>query len=103
MKLIPVLFMFISINAFTQNVMTPETLWKLGRVTGLGLSRDGNQVVYSVSTPSIIENKSTKETFVVPVTGGAAIQIFRPDSVMGDKNISPDGKSIIYHKEVKIM
>ena len=33
--LIPLLMM--SLNALAQNIMTPELLWKLGRVTPLGL------------------------------------------------------------------
>lgn len=29
-----------SLNAIGQNVMSPELLWKLGRVTPLGISKD---------------------------------------------------------------
>ncbi len=88
---------------FSQNnKMTPELLWKLGRVSGAGISKEGKSVVYSVTTPNVAENKSAHETFVVPVSGGAAVQTFNKDSVMRDKNISPNGKYIIYDKEVKL-
>ena len=93
----------ISLSAQSQNKMTPEFLWKLGRVTGVGISKDGKSAVYTVSTPNVAENKSTKETFVVPVIGGSAIQTFNKDSVTRDKNISPNGKYIIYDKEVKLL
>lgn len=95
---------------FSQNTMTslpgkmtPELLWKLGRVHGLGLSKDGDSVIYTVTTPNISENKNTHETFVVSIKGGASIQTFNKDSVLRDRNISPDGKYIIYDKEVKLI
>ncbi len=82
--------------------MSPEILWSLGRVSGLGISKDGKSVVYTVSTPNITENKSTRETFIVPVTGGSAVKTFNKDSVMTDKNISHNGIYIIYDKQVKV-
>ncbi|MEO6453147.1 MAG: S9 family peptidase [Ginsengibacter sp.] len=83
--------------------MSPEFLWKLGRVTGLGITKDGKNVAYTVSTPNIAENKSSRETFIVSVNGGASVQTLNKDSVLRDKNISPDGKYIIYNKEVKLL
>ncbi len=83
--------------------MSPEFLWKLGRVTGLSLTKDKKSVVYTVSTPNITENKSTHETFVVSVDGGSSVQTLNKDSVLRDKNISPDGKHIIFNKEVKLL
>ncbi|MBA2250405.1 MAG: S9 family peptidase [Chitinophagaceae bacterium] len=104
MKYFSIAFLLIfSISGFSQNQMTPEFLWKLGRVSGLGLSKDGRHVVYSVSTPDVVENKSKHETFVVSINGGASVQTFSQDSVLRDKNISPDGKYIVYNKEVKLL
>ena len=54
--LMPLLMM--SLCAMAQNVMTPELLWKLGRITPLGLSNDGKNIVYQVNYPSVAENKS---------------------------------------------
>ena len=93
----------LSLSALSQNKMTPEFLWKLGRVAGVGISKDGKSAVYTVSTPNVVENKSIKETFVVPVIGGSAVQTFNKDSVSRDKNISPNGKYIFYDKEVKLL
>jgi hypothetical protein len=50
-----------SLSAMAQNVMSPETLWKLGRVSALGISKDSKNVVYKVTTPSIEENKSNSK------------------------------------------
>ncbi|MEP6615672.1 MAG: S9 family peptidase, partial [Ginsengibacter sp.] len=63
----------------------------------------GKSVVYNVATPNSSDNKSTQETFVVSVNGGASVQTFDKDSVIRNKNISPDGKYIIYNKEVKLL
>ena len=94
---------FLSQHVASQNKLTPELMWKLGRVTGVGISKDGKSAVYSISTPNVTENKSASETFVVPVSGGAAIQTFNKDSITRDKNLSPNGKYIIYDKDVKLL
>ena len=39
-----ILFALFFSSTFAQNRMTPELLWKLGRVSGLGISRDGKYV-----------------------------------------------------------
>src|SRR6478736_6652301 len=88
---------------FCQNKMTPELLWKLGRVSGVGVTKDGKNVVYKVSTPDAAENKTKTEIFVVSVNGGSSVQTFNQDSVIRNKNISPDGKYIIFNKEVKLL
>jgi dipeptidyl aminopeptidase/acylaminoacyl peptidase len=85
-----------------KKVMTPELLWKLGRVSGSGISKDGKYVVYSVSTPDWETNKSTRKHYYIPVTGGEAVEFSKPDSLLKNKNISPDGKYMISHKEVKV-
>jgi len=33
--------------------MTPELLWKLGRVTGVGITNDNSGVEYAVKTPEV--------------------------------------------------
>jgi len=91
-----------SLNAMAQNTMTPELLWKLGRVTVLGISKDGKNVVYKVTTPSVAENKSDNKFYTVPVNGGTAVEVADTKDIVKDKNISPDGKYIVYNEEVKL-
>ncbi|TDE00124.1 S9 family peptidase [Flavobacterium sandaracinum] len=98
--LIPLLMM--SLTAMAQNVMTPELLWKLGRVTPLGISKDGKNVVYKVTTPSVQENKSDSKFYTLPVNGGNPTEVKEIKDVLKDKNTSPDGKYIVYSEEVKI-
>ncbi|MGO4905553.1 alpha/beta fold hydrolase [Flavobacterium sp. W20_MBD1_R3] len=98
--LIPLLMM--SLTAMAQNVMTPELLWKLGRVTPLGISKDGKNIVYKVTTPSIQENNSDTKFYTLPVNGGNPTEIKDTNDLLKNKNISPDGTYIVYNEEVKI-
>jgi len=97
-----VLSALISLFAIGQNKMTPELLWKLGRVEGLGISKDGKYVVYSVHTPDLESNKSTNKSYIIPITGGTATEVNKPDSLLNDKNLSSDGKWMISSKDVKV-
>jgi len=91
-----------SINAVAQDVMTPELLWKLGRVAPMGITKDGKNIIYKVSIPSIEENKSDSKYYSVAVAGGDTREITDYKDILKDKNISPDGKYIVYNEEVKI-
>lgn len=68
-----------------KDIMTPEILWELGRVSGEGLSKDGKQLVFGVSNYNFGDNKSEKNLYVVPVAGGNA-EVFTS---------SPGGESVI--------
>lgn len=94
--------LFIGFTAQAQNVLTPEQLWKLGRVSGRGISKDGKSVVFSVSTPSIEADKSTSKTYMIPIGGGNAVEITNADELLPNTKISPDGKFKISSEEVKI-
>jgi len=85
-----------------QKTLTPELLWKLGRVSALGISNDGKNIVYQVSTPSIEENKSTTKFYSLPIIGGNPTEIEDTKSILKDKNRSPDGKLMLSYKEIKL-
>jgi dipeptidyl aminopeptidase/acylaminoacyl peptidase len=85
-----------------QEVLSPELLWKLGRVSPLGISKDGKNIVYKVSFPSVEENKSNSKFYTIPINGGVATEVKETKDILNDKNVSPDGKWIVYNEEVKI-
>ncbi len=95
------LFCILSSAAFTQTRMTPELLWQLGRVSAVGISSDGKQMVYTVSTPNISENKSKTKRYSIPLTGGVAFEL-SDEVLVDDKSISPDGQYQVTQQEVKI-
>jgi dipeptidyl aminopeptidase/acylaminoacyl peptidase len=101
-KLLFTTLTMMSLSAIGQNVMSPETLWKLGRIAPLGISKDGKNIVYKVTIPSIEENKSNSKTYIIPVNGGNPTEVTETKDLLKDKNISPDGKYIVYNEEVKI-
>ena len=70
--------LFSAMAAKAQNVLTPELLWKLGRVSGKGISKDGKYVIYSVGTPDVAANKVNTKTYAIALTGGV------PDIVMDE-------------------
>ncbi len=82
--------------------MTPELLWSVKRVSGVGLSSDGSTVVYRVSTPLVEENKFANKLYKISVQGGTSEEITASSPTVRDKNISPDGKFRIYDKPVKL-
>lgn len=91
------------IAASAQQVLTPETLWKLGRVSPLGITKDGKTIVYKVATPSVVENKSNSKFYTIPVIGGNPIEIEEAQTkeLLSDKNVSPDGTYFLSDAEVK--
>jgi len=99
------LFSFLFFSAITltaQNVMTPELLWQLGRVSPMGITKDGQSVVYRVTIPSVENNDFSSKVYRVPVLGGTAVEIENHSDLLHDKNLSPDGKHLLYHKAVKL-
>ena len=83
-----------------QQLMTPELLWRLGRVNGLGITPDGKNVVYSVSTPILDANKNMTRYYQVPVDGGAETEVFK--NILPTKNFSRDGRYMLSNREVKV-
>jgi len=92
----------IGLTATAQNVMTPELLWQLGRVSPLGITKDGKNIIYKVSSPSVEENKSDSKVYSIPVSGGKATEITDYETLLKDKNVSPDGKFLLASKEIKV-
>jgi dipeptidyl aminopeptidase/acylaminoacyl peptidase len=94
----------------SQNLLTPETLWSLGRVSYQGLSEDGKTVYYSVSKVNMNENKSETKYFSIPINGGSAQAIKElPESAQvtvegnGDNVvIAPTGNKVAFSREVKL-
>ena len=91
-----------SLVASAQQVLSPELLWKLGRITTLGVSIDGKNIVYKVAIPSMEENKSNSKFYTIPLIGGNATEVADTKDLLKDKNLSPDGKYLLSSQEVKI-
>lgn len=91
------------INSVGQSIFGPEQLLQLGRVSALGISKDGKELIYRVSTPSVENDNFSAKFYAVALSGGAAREIIQYKNLLNDKNISPDGKYLIYHEKVKVL
>lgn len=101
-KIVFLIAITMSISVPAQEILTPELLWKLGRVTPLGISKDGKNAIYKVTTPSIEENKSNSKLFSIALNGENLTEIKESKDFLNDKNISPDGRFLMYNEEVKL-
>ncbi len=97
------LLIFISTMTFAQKTnMTPERLIQLGRVSGKGISTEGNQIIFGVSKYSFNTQKKTNSTYSVGIDGDEVKKIAKKDANLHDKSISPDGKYKIVVKNEKL-
>ena len=102
-RLLLILLISAPVYCLAQNVMTPELLWKLGRVSAVGLSKDKKYMVYSVLTFDAAKNTRYSKSYRMPVDGGSAEEINNADTLVYNNHISPDGKWKISDSDVKIM
>lgn len=101
-KLLILTLGMMGLTSAAQETLNPDILWKLGRLSPIGISKDGKNIVYKVATPSIDENKLNSKYYTIPVNGGVPTEVADVKGLVADKNISPDGKFILSHKEVKV-
>ena len=77
-------------------ILTPEVLWKMGRLGESTLSPDGKTVLYSVTWYNMTENRGVTNLFTVPSAGGEATQL----TDNGGSDFAPawsaDGKTIYF-------
>lgn len=76
--------------------MSPEVLWSFGRLGGAQVSPDGKTVLYTVTYYNIEENKSYRDIYTIPVSGGEATNITNSGSKEFNVVWRPDGKKIGY-------
>jgi len=80
----------------TSDIMTPEVLWSFGRLGEAQVSPDGETVLYTVTYCNIEENKSYRDIYTIPVSGGEPKNI--TNSADNEFNVvwRSDGKKIGY-------
>jgi dipeptidyl aminopeptidase/acylaminoacyl peptidase len=75
-------------------LMTPEIMWKFGRLGSIALSPDGSTVLYTVTERDLATEAARTNIFSISIAGGEAVQL------TNDGGSSPqwidNGKSIAY-------
>lgn len=82
--------------------LTPELLWKIGRVSLDCVSPDGQFAVYGVQRYDVSKNKSSRVLYIVHVPTGATRALTGPDETASDAEFRPDGQKIGFLRGGKI-
>lgn len=82
-----------------QNVMTPELLWSLGRVSSVGTSPDGKTILYRISRTDIISEKSNSDYFLLNLDNG---QESKTDILSGKSFVQWDKNGLYAQKEEEL-
>jgi dipeptidyl aminopeptidase/acylaminoacyl peptidase len=89
-----------SLNA--QKTMTPEMLIQLGKISTVGITKDGKSVVYNVKKYVIADANAVTKQYIIPVVGGTATEITSTDGIIVNDRISADGTHSISSNDVKV-
>ena len=92
------LLVFFSTGISAQNRLTPELLWKLGRVSLETVSPDAKDVVYGVTYYDLNKNKGERNLYKVNVKSGNTIQLTTEIGSEHSAVYSKDGKKIFFQK-----
>src|SRR5258705_9496198 len=85
------------IISFSQSVMTPELLWKLGRVSPEIISPEGN-LIYRVTYYDMGANKGESNLYSIPLQVGPETQITKTEGTESNVVVSPNGKMGFLYK-----
>lgn len=80
----------------TSDRLTPELLWSFGHTGEPKVSPDNKSILYGVTYFNITENRSYRDLYIVPVTGGNAKRITYSSEKANEEVWLPDGKRIGY-------
>lgn len=81
-------------DEISKGILSPEVLWKFGRVSGAEVSPCGKMVVYGIGRYSVPDNKGVTNLFIVDVEGGEPRQLTDNAGSEFDAHWRPDGKRI---------
>lgn len=77
-------------------ILTPEILWKFGRLSDHQLAPDGSSVIFNVTRYDYHTNKKIADIFIVPTEGGKVTKLTSSDGSYYNARWRPDGNAIGY-------
>ncbi|WP_274475587.1 S9 family peptidase [Mangrovimonas aestuarii] len=101
-KLLFITFAVILCVQANSQVMTPELLWNLERLSPIGLTNDGESVIYKITTYNVDSNSSSSKLYVIPISGGAVKEINGYDDIYTNTKINTSGAYELVSKPVKV-
>jgi dipeptidyl aminopeptidase/acylaminoacyl peptidase len=92
-----VLFLGLAASLLAQKArFDAEAMMKIARISEPQISPDGANVAFTVDTVDLDKNTKPKQIFVVPVAGGAPVQITRDGTMNQRPRWTPDSKHIAF-------
>ena len=88
------LLFLVFIRTSAQDLMTPELLWKLGRLSLETLSPDGNTAIYGVTHYDMQSNKGTRQLYFLDLKTGTSSPIKGITGNASGFQYAPSGKAI---------
>ena len=77
-------------------ILTPEVMWKMGRIGESVLSPDGQQLLYSVTWYNMAENRGVTNLYLMPSQGGQPTELTDNAGSDSSPRWSADGKTIYF-------
>jgi len=81
-------------SVLAQQVMTPELLWRLERVSEPAVSPDGRQIVVGVRVYDVARNSGNTDLFILPTAGGDPHRLTDFAGAEFNAQWRPDGRVI---------
>ncbi len=78
----------------SNGVLTPEILWKFGRLGEVQLSPDGSQIVYTVTRYDATTNEHATDIFIQVIQDGDPVKLTDSDGSYNNPRWTPDGSRI---------
>ena len=97
-----ILTLFMVYSTFAQQPLTPEKLWELHRVSGIGLTADKNHVLIGVTTPNVKNNSFDKEYYKLAIKDGKTVSITKEQLELLTEKLNNNKSLKLIHKEVKL-
>jgi dipeptidyl aminopeptidase/acylaminoacyl peptidase len=102
MKKTTLFLLFLTPLLVSAQLLTPEGLWQLGRVSADGVSEDGKYFFYSVRTYDIKANSSSSESFVVDIESGKLLDISEVEAKPEDRMLTANQAYRLKHERVQV-
>ncbi|MCI0617879.1 S9 family peptidase, partial [bacterium] len=82
--------------AYAARPLELQDMFKMKRISAAALSPDGKQVVYTIATPNLAENKNTTDLWICSIDGTGERQLTNDPAHDRNPVWSPDGKWIAF-------
>ena len=82
-------------------VLTPEIMWKFGRISDIQLSPDESIVAYCITYYDVEKNKGLTHIYKQPVAGGEPIKLTQGENSCYNPRWLPDGVGIAFISSVE--